>query len=106
MYAIIEAGSKQFKVEKDSVIKVERFGIKDRQDEVRLNKVLFAKEGNSFHVGSPYIKGASVTCKVLGLMKEPKVVAYKYKRRKSEKKKRGHRQEMVRLKVKSIEIGG
>ncbi len=106
MYAIIEAGSKQFRVEKDAVIQVEKFEMKDRQEEIKLGKVLFAKEGNSFHVGNPYIKGASVTCKVLGIKRQPKVIAYKYKRRKSEKKKIGHRQDLVNLKVKSIEIGG
>jgi large subunit ribosomal protein L21 len=56
-------------------------------------------------VGNPYIKGSSVTCEVLGYAKQDKVVAFKYKRRKSEKKKIGHRQELMRLKVKEIAIG-
>lgn len=105
MYAIIETGAKQYKVQKDDVILVEKIDTKEGK-EVKLGKVLLVKEGNSFHVGTPYIEGASVTCDVLGIERQPKVVAFKFKRRKSEKKKIGHRQDLLRLKVKSITTGG
>ena len=103
MYAIVETGSKQYKVEKDDVISVEKLVAKVGQ-ELRLDKVLFMKEGNSIHIGNPYLKGAGIVCEVLGYARQPKVIAYKYKRRKSEKKKIGHRQDVVKLKVKAIEI--
>ena len=103
MYAIIETGSKQFKVVKSDVILVEKMKAKVG-GEVTLNKVLLAKEGNSLHIGNPYLKGTHVVCEVLDEIIMPKVVAFKYKKRKSEKKKIGHRQELTRLRVKSIEI--
>ena len=103
MYAVIETGSKQYKIAKDDVILVERFDYK-KGSPVKLDKVLLAKDGNSIHVGAPYLKGAHVTCDVLGEIRGDKLIAFKYKKRKSEKKKIGHRQELLRLKVKSIDI--
>ena len=69
-----------------------------------MDKVLLAKDGNSIHVGTPYLKSAHVTCEVLGSVKGDKLIAFKYKKRKSERKKIGHRQDLLRLKVKSIDI--
>ena len=103
MYAVIETGSKQYKVAKDDVILVEKLEYKQGEP-LKLDKVLLAKEGNSIHVGTPYLKGAHVTCEVLGPVRGDKLIAFKYKKRKSEKKKIGHRQDLLRLKVKSIEI--
>lgn len=103
MYAVVETGGKQYKVSKDDKILVELFETKEGKT-VSLDKVLLAKEGNSIHVGTPYLKGASVTCEVLRHMRTDKVVAFKYKKRKSEKKKIGHRSDMIELKVKEIEI--
>ena|SRR3989338_3761282 len=103
MYAIVETGGKQYKVAKNDIILVERLKAK-KDSEVKLNKVLLAKEGNSIHTGSPYLKGSHVVCEVIGQVRQDKVMAYKYKRRKSEKKKIGHRQDLTKLKVKEIEI--
>lgn len=103
MYAVIETGSKQYKVAKDDIIFVETLKYKEGAP-LKLDKVLLAKDGNSIHVGTPYLKGASVTCEVMGAVRDDKVIAYKYKKRKSEKKKIGHRQDLLKLKVKSIDI--
>lgn len=103
MYAVIETGSKQYKVAKNDIILVEKLKSKDGS-EVKLARVLLVKDGNSVHVGNPYLKGAHVICESLGLIRQPKVVAFKYKKRKSEKKKIGHRQNVTKLKVKEIEI--
>ena len=102
MYAVVETGRKQYKVAKDDIILVEKLKAKEGGS-VKLDKVLLVKEGNSIHVGTPYLKGAHVTCEVLGNVRGDKVIAYKYKKRKSEKKKIGHRQDLLKLKVKSIE---
>ena len=103
MYAVIETGGKQYKVTKNDVISVEKLDTKVGST-VTIKKVLLAKEGNSIHVGNPYLKGSSVSCEVQAQFRGDKVIAFKYKRRKSEKKKIGHRQELTKLKVKDIEI--
>lgn len=102
MYAVIEANGKQYKVAKNDVFSTEKMNVKAGA-EVKISKVLLLKEGNSVHVGSPYVKGSHVTCEVVKQMREPKVIAYKYKKRKSEKKKIGHRRDVTVLKVKEIE---
>lgn len=103
MYAVVETGGKQYKVTKNDIFCVERLTCKEGHD-IKLDRVLFAKDGNSVHVGNPYIKGSTVICTSLGETRQPKVVAFKYKRRKSEKKTIGHRQSATKLKVKEITI--
>jgi len=103
MYAVIETGAKQYKVAKDDVILVEKLDFK-KGAPLKLDKVLLAKDGNTIHVGTPYLKGAHVTCEVLGEVRGDKLIAFKYKKRKSERKKIGHRQNLLKLKVKSIDI--
>lgn len=103
MFAVVFAGGKQYKVAKNEVFSVEKMDVKTGE-EVKLNKVLLAKEGNSIHVGSPYLKGSQVICEVLRQEREAKVIAFKYKKRKSEKKKIGHRRDVTVLKVKEIDI--
>jgi large subunit ribosomal protein L21 len=103
MYAIVETGGKQYKVAKNDIILVEKLNAK-AGGEVKLSKVLLAKDANTVHVGAPYVKGAHVICESLGEIRMDKVVAFKYKKRKSEKKKIGHRQAATRLKIKEIEI--
>lgn len=104
MYAVIETAGKQYKVAKNETILIDLIDAKVG-GETKISKVLLLHEGNTIHVGSPYVKGAHVVCEVLGHVRGDKVVAFKYKKRKSEKKKIGHRQELLRLKVKEIEIG-
>ncbi len=103
MFAVMEAGGKQYKVAKNDVISVEKMNAKVG-GEIKISKVLLSKDGNSIQVGSPYLKGSHIVCEVLRQAREPKVIAYKYKRRKSEKKKIGHRRNVTVLKVKEIEI--
>ena len=102
MYAVIEAKGKQYKVAKNDVFSTEKMDVK-AGDEVKISKILLLKEGNSVHVGNPHVKGAHVVCEVVKQMREPKVIAFKYKKRKSEKKKIGHRRDVTVLKVKEIE---
>lgn len=104
MYAVVETGGKQYKVAKNDIILVEKISMPKPGGEVKLSRVLLAKDGSSVHVGSPHVKGAHVVCEVLGVIRQAKVIAFKYKKRKSEKKKIGHRQYMTKLKVKEIEI--
>jgi large subunit ribosomal protein L21 len=104
MYAILEAGSKQYKVQKGDVIEVEIFGAEPGKT-VKLDKVLLYSKGKTSEVGRPYIKGAHVVCDVISDVKADKVITFKYRRRKKSRVKRGHRQQLTRLKVTEIEIG-
>ena len=103
MFAVIETGNKQYKVAKDDILLVELLDTEGDKT-VKLDKVLLVKEGSSVHVGNPYLKGAHVNCEILGETRGDKLIAFKYKKRKSEKKKIGHRQNLLKLKVKSIEL--
>ncbi|HPM43171.1 MAG TPA: 50S ribosomal protein L21 [Candidatus Omnitrophota bacterium] len=103
MYVVVETGGKQYKISKDDIFSVDKIVCKEGHD-IKLDKVLLAKDGNSVHVGNPYLKGSVVVCTAVKEYRNPKVVAFKYKRRKSEKKTIGHRQPMVQLKVKDITI--
>lgn len=102
-FAIIQTGGKQVRVEPNQVIGVERLRTTDdHQKEVILDKVLFLQKGESFEVGDPFIKGASVLCEFLGENKGPKTIIFKMKRRKNYRRKKGHRQLVTKLRVKEI----
>ena len=103
MYAVIELKGSQIVVEKDDTIIVNRLQPEDRKGkDVKVDKVLFGKKGNSFHIGEPYVKGAYVTCEIIGDKRAKKVTAFKYRERKSSQQKVGHRQDQTELKVKDI----
>ena len=102
MYAIIETGGKQLKVEKGDEIFVEKLE-GEAGDEVVFDKVVLVSD-KATKVGTPYVDGAKVTCKVVKQGKEKKVVIFKYKQKKgSTRRKQGHRQPYTKLSVESIE---
>lgn len=103
MYAIVETGSKQYKVQKGDVFEVERLDVEPGKD-LKLDKVLLCSKGKSVEIGKPYIKDANVVCEVVSHLRGDKVFAFKYRRRKNSRKKIGHRQELTKLKVKEIEV--
>ncbi len=104
MYAVIETGGKQYKVAKNDILVIDTIDVK-KGGEAKISKVLLLHEGTTTHVGNPHVKGAHVICEVLGGFRGEKSVSFKYRKRKSSKKKIGHRQELLRLKVKEIETG-
>lgn len=101
MYAIIETGGKQYKVEKGDVIDVEL--LKDQGNEIEFNKVLFFTDGTSFKVGIPHIENCIVKAEMIKVSKGPKVIAFKYKRRKNCHRKKGHRQKYSQVKITEIQ---
>lgn len=101
MYAIIETGGKQYKVEEGSVIKVEKLGV-DAGADFTFENVLLVANGEDVKFGQPYVAGASVKASVIGDGKNKKVIIYKYKSKKSFHKKRGHRQPFTELKIEKI----
>lgn len=103
MYAIIEVGAKQYSVKKGDIVDVER-QIAQEGKEIILNKILLASKDKKILVGQPYLKDAKIYATVLKHLKSKKVISFKYRRRKSSHWKKGHRQQLTRLKIKEIEI--
>ena len=104
MYAIIDVGARQYSVKKDDVIEVEKLETPQGK-EVTLDKVLLVSKNNKVEIGQPYLKEAKVIALVLKQDKAEKVIAFKYRRRKASHWKKGHRQQITRLKIKEIEVG-
>lgn len=101
MYAIVEVNKKQYRVEKGVIIEAEK--MKDAKGKIILDKVLLVVAEN-ITIGRPYIKGAKVTASILGDIKAPKVVAFKYRRRKGYQRTVGHRQKLTRIKIDNISV--
>lgn len=100
MYAIIETGGKQFRVQEGSRLRVEKIDA-ETGAEIRIEKVLMLG-GGTFSVGSPYVAGAAVTAEVVEQGRGEKVVVFKKRRRHDSRRKQGHRQDYTTIAVKSI----
>ncbi len=103
MYAVVRTGGKQYKVAKDTVLKVESLA-GDVGSKLTLDEVLLVG-GDATKVGAPLVKGASVSCEILEHGQGDKVIAFKKKRRKNTHRKRGHRQHFTKVKVLDITAG-
>ena len=101
MYAVIETGSKQYRVTAGDTIEVESLSTEEGK-EVTLDRVLFVANEGKFSVGAPTIDKATVVADVVKHIRGPKVIAFKMKRRKGFHKTVGHRQELTVLKIKEI----
>ena len=102
MYAIIETGGKQYKVNEGDVIYVEKLNVNEG-DTVEFNCVKAVSTGSDFKVGAPNVEGAVVSGKVLANGKGKKIYVMKYKAKKNEKKKIGHRQPYTKVQIESIQ---
>ena len=103
MYAVVRTGGKQYRVAKDSILKVVCL-VGDVGSKLTLIEVLMLG-GDTPKLGAPLVKGASVECEILEHGQGEKVVAFKKKRRKNTHRKRGHRQHFTAMKVLSISAG-
>lgn len=101
MYAIVKLGAKQYRVEPETIIKVEKTG-KNPGEEFTLDQVLLVGDGSNVDIGQPYVSGKSVKAKVLADIKDKKIDGFIYKRRKSYHKAWGHRQELQKVQILSI----
>ena len=102
MYAVIETGGKQYKVSEGDEIFIEKLEVEDGAT-VTFDKVLAVSNDNGFVAGAPYVSGASVTAKVVRNGKAKKIYVMKYKAKKNEKKKIGHRQPYTKVQIEKIE---
>lgn len=105
MYAIVETGSKQYKVSIGDRFKIEKLGLTEGSQAI-LNRVLIIHDDKDLHVGNPYLPKAQIICDVIETYKEPRVIVFKFKRRKGYQRKKGHRQAMTHLKVREIHLEG
>jgi large subunit ribosomal protein L21 len=101
MFAVVDIAGQQFNVEENTRYYVPRL-VNDVDTEVTFESVLLYNDGKETKVGLPTIDGMKVTAKVLEHLKDDKVIVFKKKRRKSYKKKNGHRQHLTRIEVTKI----
>ena len=101
MYAVVESGSKQYRVAPGDTLEVERLTAEEG-NEVTLDRVLFVANEGKFSVGTPTVDKAAVVADVVKHTRGPKLIAFKMKRRKGYHRTVGHRQELTVLKIKEI----
>ncbi len=101
MYAIFVTGGKQYKASEGDIIFVEKLGVAEGE-KVTFDKVL-CLGGESLSVGTPYVEGATVVANVVKNGKSKKIDVIKYKSKKNEKKKIGHRQDYTKIQIEKIE---
>lgn len=100
MFAILRTGGKQYRVQKDDKIRVEKLEGK-AGDKVKLDEVLFVG-GDKPAMGAPLVKGASVEAEIVEQTRNDKIIIFKKKRRQGYRRKKGHRQHQTVLQIKSI----
>ncbi len=104
MYAIISDGSHQYRVEEGQTLDVERKDLPEDAATVEFDRVLLVGGGeDGVRVGRPVVENAKVTASVLGEIKGDKLVIRKYRRRKNSRRKTGHRQKYLRVRIDKIE---
>ena len=101
MYAVIETGGKQYRVQEGDIITVEKLNV-EAGEKVVFDKVLVLAGEGDLKVGAPYVEGAAVAGEVVENGKGKKVIIYKYKAKKDYRKKQGHRQPYTMVKIESL----
>jgi large subunit ribosomal protein L21 len=103
MYAVVETGGKQYRVAPGGVIAVERLP-GSVGDVVELSRVLLVGEGEQVKVGTPVVSGAKVRATILGQVRGPKIMVFKFKRRSNYRRKTGHRQGFTEIKITDVKM--
>ena len=101
MYAVIATGGKQLKVQEKDLVTIERLS-GNAGEKVSFTEVLAIGEGADLKLGTPTVASAKVEAEIIEQLRGPKLVAFKLKRRKGYRKKKGHRQELTKIRVTSI----
>lgn len=102
MYAIIETGGKQYKVQEGDVLFIEKLTAGEG-DTVTFDRVLAVSKDSGLVMGSPLLSGASVSAKVEKQGKSKKIIVFKYKAKKNVRKKQGHRQPYTKVVIDKIQ---
>ena len=104
-YAIVEASGTQIWLQPNRYYDIDRLQA-EVDDTIKLENVLLVKDGKGTTLGQPYVKDATVSLKVMAHRRGPKVIVYKMSPKKKTRRKNGHRQELTRVMVESISVGG
>ena len=103
LYAIIESCGKQYKVAEGDVVFFEKLDAEEGK-KVSFDKVVLVSDDKKVEVGAPYVKGVKVEGKVLANGKGKKIVIYRYKAKKNERRTQGHRQPFTKVEITSIKV--
>lgn len=101
MYAVVKTGGKQYKVESGTVLDIEKID-GSSGDSLEFNEVLLVADGENVKIGQPVLEGAKVSAEIITQKRGPKVVIFKKIRRQGKQLKKGHRQDLTRIKIKEI----
>ncbi len=105
MYAVIETGGKQYRVERGDVIDVELMPASGKKvEKVKFERVLMVAGEGGVKLGSPVLAGAEVSGVVLGKVRTPKVLIFKKKKRKGMRRSNAHRQDLMRVRIQDISL--
>ncbi|MBR0596563.1 50S ribosomal protein L21 [Clostridiales bacterium BAD-6] len=105
MYAVIETGGKQYRVQEGDVITIEKLNV-SAGDDITFEKVLMLSDGETVQIGAPTVEAAKVFGTVVENGKGKKVIIFKYKSKKDYRKKQGHRQPYTMVKIDSLSADG
>lgn len=101
MYAIVETGGKQYRVQVGQTVQVERLDV-GAGDTVELDRVLLIAGDEGVQVGTPVLESARVVATVVDHVRGPKLIVFKYRAKERYRVKKGHRQELTRLRIEAI----
>ena len=104
MYAIIQTGGKQYRVESGDVLDVE-LDARGDGDAIEFRDVLLVSDESGTKIGEPKLENATVSAVSLGEIRAPKIIVFKKKRRKGYKRTNGHRQNLLRVRIDEISSG-
>jgi len=101
MYAIVDSGGKQYKVQEGEILRVEKLE-GEVGDSVSFDKILMFSDGDNVNVGTPLLEDVAVSGHIVEQGKAKKIIVFKYKKRKRYRRKQGHRQQFTAVKIDSI----
>jgi large subunit ribosomal protein L21 len=104
MYAIIKTGGKQYRVQENDIVTLEKLEGAEG-DSITLDHVLMIGGDDDTQIGAPTVDGASVSAEILEQTRDDKIIVFKKKRRKGYRRKKGHRQYITKVKITGIETG-
>ncbi len=102
MYAIMETGGKQYRVQEGDVLQVEKLPVQPGE-KITISRVLAVEKDGQFRVGTPVVEGARVILKAIRQGRDRKIIVFKYKAKKNYRRKKGHRQLFTQVAVEKIE---